>query len=78
MEVFKGYIDSRILEHLDIESIQSARQWGNRLDIDEVDELFNDDDEGLLQRNPSLISKTDKGLKKSHPFMQFVCKNLRD
>jgi 5-methyltetrahydropteroyltriglutamate--homocysteine methyltransferase len=46
--------------YLDKESINLAQKWGYRLSISEVNELVNENGNGLLQKKPSAISDSDK------------------
>ncbi|MDN5846486.1 MAG: hypothetical protein L0H53_09465 [Candidatus Nitrosocosmicus sp.] len=47
-------------EHLDKKSIKAATVWGKKFRIDELDELINNSDKGLLQKDPRSITESDK------------------
>lgn len=56
----RPYWLQRFGQPLDKKSLDSAVEWGNRLKVNEVDELVHNSGNGLLQKNASLVTAADK------------------
>lgn len=56
----RPYWLQRFGQQLDRKTLHSAVQWGNRLSVDEVNELVNSSGNGLLQKQSPLITAADK------------------
>jgi 5-methyltetrahydropteroyltriglutamate--homocysteine methyltransferase len=56
----RPYWLQRFGQQLDRKTLHSAVEWGNRLNVDEVNELVNSSGNGLLQKQPPHITAADK------------------
>lgn len=56
----RPYWLQRFGQQLDRKTLHSVVEWGNRLSVDEVNELLNSSGNGLLQKQSSLITVADK------------------